>query len=57
MSLLPRVTRWQCMKCLRRLAWERAKDGSDPQVCVVCRATDMFADIGSPGIPLYEDEP
>jgi len=48
------ITRQQCIICHRRLAHERASDGSDPQVCVECRAGGPFANVPNtaPGIPL-----
>jgi hypothetical protein len=50
------VTRRQCLNCHRFMIRDRAADGSDPQVCVECRATaGMLSASAAPGIPLRCD--
>ena len=49
---MKKVTRWHCINCEQKLAYMRAEDGSDPQVCVECRANSMHNMISKPGIPL-----
>lgn len=50
------ITRRQCLNCHRFMIRDRAADGSDPQVCVECRATSgMLSASTAPGIPLRCD--
>lgn len=51
-----KVTRMQCINCERRLAYERAQDGSDPQVCAECRKNSIHAMVTEPGIPLADED-